>query len=207
MSRSARRGERSRRLEPVSARGKAAQITVGTCVMVAGLFTVWSAWAELTCPYGGPAGRAWCQTTVGVGGVFVMTGLAAAVVGGIVLWGGVWRPLEPHGGDGWRWGQTVLIALAAAVLGLQVIDSPVCPEGYQLAVGFDLCISEVDAAVRVDATSRLALQLAVVACGGALGLLVGGWRRFPWAIGVALTVVATALGTVWFIQDTVGLPW
>lgn len=202
-----RRAQRSRGLEPVSVRGRAAQITVGACVMIAGLFTVWSAWAELTCPYGGPAGREWCRTTVGVGGIFVMAGLAAAALGAIVLWGGVWRPSDPNGGDGWRWGQAVLIALAGLVLALQVIDSPMCPDGFRLATGFDVCISQDDAAVRIEATSRTALRLGVAAAGVGLGVLVGAWRRLPWAIGVAITVLATALGTAWFIGETVGPPW
>lgn len=202
-----RRTERSRRLEPVSPRGRAAQITVGACVGLAGAFTVWSAWAELTCPYGGPGGREWCRTTVGVGGIFVMAGIVAAVLGAIVLWGGIWRPLDPEGSDGWRWGEAALIVAAGLVFGLQVIDPVVCPEGYRLATGFDLCIAEGDAAVRVEATSQLARQLAAVAGGLILGIVVATWRRLPWVVGAAITVGATALGTSWFIRDTVGAPW
>jgi hypothetical protein len=202
-----RRTERSRRLEPVSPRGRAAQITVGACVGLAGAFTVWSAWAELTCPYGGPAGREWCRTTVGVGGLFVMAGIVAAVLGAIVLWGGIRRPLDPGGSDGWRWGEAALIVAAGLVFGLQVIDPVVCPDGYRLATGFDLCIAEDDAAVRVEATSQLARQLAAVAGGLILGIVVATWRRLPWVVGAAITVGATVLGTSWFIRDTVGPPW
>lgn len=207
LDRATRRSERSRRWEPVSRRGKAAQITTGACVGLAGLLTVWSAWAELTCPYGGPAGREWCRTTVGVGGIFVMAGVGVAALGTVIAIRGLLRPLDPAGGDGWTWGEGVLIALAGLVLGLLAIDSPVCPTGYDMATGFDLCIAQGDAAVRVEATSRLALQLGVALAGVALGLVVAMWRRIPWILGVVTTVLATATGTLWFIDDTVGLPW
>lgn len=207
MERPTRRAERSRRWEPVSPRGKAAQVTTGLCLAFAGLLTVWSAWAELTCPYGGPAGREWCRTTVGVGGIFVMAGLGVALLGVVIAVRGVLRPLDAIGGDGWTWGEGALIALAGLVLGLMVIDSPVCPDGYDMATGFDLCISRVDASVRVEATSRLGLQLSVALGGAAVGLVVAVWHRLTWIVGVVVTAAATTTGTIWFIDGTVGLPW
>lgn len=207
LDRKTRRTERSRRWEPVSRRGKAAQITTGACLAFAATLTVWSAWAELTCPYGGPAGREWCRTTVGVGGIFVMAGIGVAALGTVIAVRGLLRPVDPVGGDGWTWGEGVLIALAGLVLGLMVIDSPVCPAGYDMATGFDLCIARGDASVRVEATSRLALQLSVVLAGTALGLVVAMWHRFPWILGAATAAVATAAGTLWFLDGTVGLPW
>lgn len=198
---------RARTLEPVSFRGKVSQITTGACVLSASVLTVWSAWAELTCPYGGPAGREFCRTTVGVGGLFVMSALAGAAFGAVVLWAGVRRPLDPYGGSGWTWGEGALVLAAGVVLGLMVIDSPVCPEGYHLAIGFPICILETDAATRIDATSMVWLQAAVVAAAATIGVIVAAWRRVPTALGAILAVIATAAGTVWFIEGTVGLPF
>jgi hypothetical protein len=142
-----------------------------------------------------------------VGGIFVMAGIGVAALGAVIAVRGILRPIDPVGGDGWTWGEGALIALAGLVLGLLVIDSPVCPAGYDMATGFDLCIAQGDAAVRVEATSRLALQLSVAVAGVALGLVVAKWRRLPSILGVVVTVLATATGTLWFIDGTVGLPW
>jgi hypothetical protein len=88
-----------------------------------------------------------------------------------------------------------------------VIDPSICPEGYRKATGFALCILHSDAAVRVEATSQVALQLGVVLAGIALGIVVGAWRRIPAVLGTLITVLAVGAGTIWFIEDTVGLPW
>lgn len=198
---------RTRSLEPVSFRGKVSQTTTGACVLGTSLLTVWSAWAELTCPYGGPAGREYCRTTVGVGGLFVMFGLLGAAFGAVVLWTGVRRPIEPHGGAGWTWGEGALVFAAGLVLGLMVIDSPVCPGGYQLAIGFPICILEANPATRIEATSMVWLQAATVAGAALIGIVIAAWRRVPAVLGAILVVAATAAGTVWFVEDTVGLPW
>jgi len=142
-----------------------------------------------------------------VGGIFVMAGLGFAALAAAVVGRGVWRPLDPDGGEGWRWGEGGLIALSGVVLGLMVIDGQVCPTGYRMATGFDLCISQTDAAARVASTSQLGLQLGVVLGGLVLAIVVAAWRRIPWPLATVLTVVATAAGTIWFIEDTVGLPW
>jgi hypothetical protein len=59
----------------------------------------------------------------------------------------------------------------------------------------------------VEATSQLGLKLVTIAAAAAIGIVVAAWRRVPRAVGAIVAIAATAVGTVWFIEDTVGLPW
>ncbi len=196
---------RRRTIDPISTRGRAAALTTGAVLFIGGAITVWASWAELTCNVGGRGGRAQCRTTVGVGGMFVMFGLAAAIGGAIALWRAFLRPLDDDGSDGWVAGEVVLVVVSLAAMAIVGIDLWSCPSGYDLARSFAVCIDPADPGSRIDPSSHLVDKLLVAGAALPLGAFVW-WRRVPWLVTSVVTIGVSAWALVVVIGQSVRFP-
>lgn len=193
-------------LPAISGRGRAAEITCGLCLLLGGAFTIWSAWYELTCPFGGVRGRALCSYTVGVGGSFALGGLIVVLIGAGITWFGVVRPPAPDGGEGWCIAEGFLIA-AAGVTSALLIPTLHCPAGYVLTRVVQICVNPADSGDRLAPLSRLWDKLGVAVAGVALGWVVARWRRLPWPVTSVLTTATVAATVAFLIERSVGFPW
>jgi len=205
-------GERTRwrayvnTLPTISGRGRAAEITCGLCLLLGGIFTIWSSWYELTCPFGGVQGRAFCSYTVGMGGSFALGGLIAAAIGAAITWFGFVRPSAPDGGQGWCVAEGVLIAASAVTIAM-LIPTLHCPAGYVLTRVVQICVGPTDPGDRLAPLSRIWGKLGVAAAGLALGWVVARWRRLPWPVASVLTAATVGAAAALLIERSVGSPW
>ncbi|HTG48674.1 MAG TPA: hypothetical protein VK646_13575 [Actinomycetota bacterium] len=195
---------RRSQLEPLSRRGKAAALTTGGCLVIAGVAMIVSAWAELTCPLGGEEGRAICQHMTGVGGVFVMLGILAILAGAVALVSGLRRPVdEAVGLSGWTRAEGLLVAFAGITIAM-LIPTYHCPVGYKLTPVFHVCTSP--SAIINDPPTWLGWKVLVAVVGLALAIVVARWRRLPWPVASAATVLLFGGAAGWLIQTAVGFP-
>jgi hypothetical protein len=193
-------------LEPLSVRGRAAGITTGACMLLAGVWFMWSSWASLTCPLGGELGRAVCSRAVGVGGLLFMFGLALFIGGAAILWRMGRRLLVSDGSSGWTWGEGTAIVAGGLTLAL-LIPTYHCPAGYALTPVFHVCQSRTQVPeLIVHPPTWLAWKFGIAAASIVVGILVARWRPLPWPIASALTVAVVGVATWYLAETSVGLP-
>lgn len=172
-------------------------------MLVVGATSIWASWAELTCPYGGPGGRAYCSTTVAVGGLFTMGGLIVVAAGVAVTWSVGRRPVSSDGGDGWTWGQGALVTLGILVIAA-LVRRYWCPPGTQLTDVFPLCVGPDD---RFAAGDRFWIKLGIRVAAPVVGLVVARWRMLPWPLTSALTLAVVGVPFYLVIERSVRFPF
>jgi hypothetical protein len=193
-------------LEPLSVRGRAAGITMGACLVLAGGWFMLASWASLTCPLGGEQGRAVCSHAVGVGGLLFMFGFALFVGGAAVLWRTGRRLVVPDGLSGWTWGEGIAIVAAGLTIAL-LIPTFHCPAGYELTPVFHVCRSATHVPeLIVNPPTWLAWKFGIVAGAIVAGVVVAWWSRLPWPVASVLTVAVVGAATWYLAETTVGLP-
>jgi hypothetical protein len=193
-------------LEPLSVRGRAAGITVGGCMILAGVWFMWSSWAPLTCPLGGELGRAVCSHAVGVGGLLFMFGLALFIAGAAVLWRTGRRLVVSDGLSGWTWGEGIAIVAGGLAIAF-LIPTYHCPAGYELTPVFHVCSSATQVPeIIVHPPTWLAWKFGIAAGAIVVGIVVARWRSLPWPIASVVTVAAAGVATWYLAETTVGLP-
>jgi hypothetical protein len=198
-----RRLTRREELEPLSVRGRAAGITAGACLALAGLGLMPSAWAALTCPLGGEQGRTLCSRTVGIGGLTELFAIGLLLGGCAILWRTARRPIDPDGLSGWTWGEGIAIVASGLTIAL-LIPTFHCPPGYELTPVFHACHSTtMTPELILHPPTWLGWKFGVTAGAVALGLIVGRWRRLPWPVASVLTVAWVGAAT-WYLADTTG---
>jgi hypothetical protein len=198
-----RRLARREDLEPLSVQGRAAGVTAGACALLSGLTLMWSGWFALTCPLGGVRGRTLCSRTSGIGGLTVMLGFALAVLGAGILWRTGRRLIEPGGSSGWTWGEGVSILLGGLMIA-GLIPTYHCPAGWELTPIFHVCRTAT--AIDMHPPTWLAWKFGIAAAGIVLCIVVGRWRRLPWAVASAMTVAVVGGATWYLTQKISGLP-
>jgi hypothetical protein len=195
-------------LEPISPRGRAAGITVGAGLLVAGIGLVWSAWHALRCGLGGPAGEMVCGHAMGIGGLVSMLGLGLVAAGTGILWRTGRRLVDGDGLSGWIAGEGVTIAISGLFIGL-LIPTYHCPAGYELTKVFHACrgiTPEQVPALILHPPTWMLWKIAVIVTATVIGVVVARWRALPWPVTSVLTAVTLATATLLLADRSVGLP-
>jgi len=191
-------------LPPETLRAKAAHLTVGGCmVAIAGLF-LWSAWDEVNCVAGEMTSSGPCGIGLTSGGTLAVVGIGLLLIGGIVLFRGLRRPIgDRDAGDGWRIGQAVVVMVSGAVLAL-MIPRYACPADTTLSPVFHYCVNPTHNSPAPS--PGLPWKFAAVGVGIAIGVLLIRWRSMPWWLA-SIVVVAASLGSASYVLwRTTGIP-
>lgn len=190
-------------LPPESLRGKVAHVTVAACFLACGGLFIVSAWDELDCVAGELTSSGPCGIAITAAGSLVVVGFFLLIIGGIVLFRAMRRPVNEDGGDGWRVAQAIVVMTCGVLMGL-MIPRFRCPPRTTLSPVFRFCVNQE---VSYPAPSPgLPWKLAAVAIGIAIGVLMIRWRSMPIWLATVL-VVAASLGTALFVVSrTTGIP-
>jgi hypothetical protein len=189
---------------PATVQGKAAQLTVGGCLLVIGLLFLGSAGDELSCVAGESTSSGPCGIRVPAAGTVFLFGAIAVVLGAIVTVRGLRRPVDPEGVSGWRVGQSILV-VASGLLFAVMIPRYGCPEGMTLSPVFRFCLS-ADRSVPAPSPG-LPWKFAALLIGVLLGYALWRWRSIPWPIASAVTIVCVVGAAVFTMQRTTGMPF
>ncbi|HJX07019.1 MAG TPA: hypothetical protein VJ736_03020 [Actinomycetota bacterium] len=184
-------------------RSKVAHVTVASCLLGSGLLFVASAWDEVDCVAGEFTSSGPCGIGIVAGGSLVVVGIVLMIIGAIVLYRGVRRPVSEDAGDGWRVGQAVVVMACGALLAL-MIPRLRCPPGTVLSPVFRFCVNQQ---VSYPAPSPgLKWKFLALGVGIAVGIVMIRWRSMP--IWLATVIVAAAcIGTALFtVARTTGIP-
>ena len=125
------------------------------------------------------------------------------IIGCIVLYRSIRRPVDEDGGDGWRVGQGIVVMICGVLMALMI---PLfrCPPGTTLSPVFRFCTNREVAFPAPD--PGLPWKVAAFAAGIAIGVLLIRWRSMPIWLATAI-VIAACLGTTLFILwRTTGIP-
>lgn len=179
--------------DPISASGRIAGLTTGACLVVTGVAYTAAAVAAMACSRE-------CKIAPAFGGLALFVSVPLALAGVAATRSVARRPLEPDGGDGWRWGTGLLLAVGIAVASSR-IPSRSCAPGDRLDSYFAICIDA--AAHRYPATSWIWLKLLLLSVGLLAGLSVGRSTRVPRATAAA-SAIGWGVGVGWLLADTLG---
>lgn len=162
-----------------------------------------SAWDDVNCVAGEVTSSGPCGVGIIAGGSLVAIGIFLLVVGCIVLYRAIRRPVDEEGADGWRVGQAIVVMVCGVLMAL-MIPRLRCPRGTTLSPVFRFCVNQN---VSFPAPSPgLPWKFAAFAVGLAIGTLMIRWRSMPVWLATAV-VVAACIGTALFIVSrTTGLP-
>lgn len=170
--------------------------------MCGGLFLT-SAWDEVDCVAGEFTSSGPCGIGIVAGGSLVVVGILLLIVGCIVLYRGVRRPVNEDGGEGWRIAQAIVVMGCGALVGL-MIPRLRCPPGTFLSPVFRFCVNQQ---VAYPAPSPgLKWKFVAFGVGVAIGVVMLRWRTMPIWLASAV-VVAACVGTALFtVFRTTGIP-
>jgi hypothetical protein len=190
-------------LPPESLRGKVAHVTVAACMIACGALFIVSAWDEVNCVAGEVTSSGPCGVALTSGGSLVTVGIFLVIIGCIVVFRAIRRPVNEEGGDGWRIGEGIVVMICGTLLALMI---PLfrCPPGTTLSPVFRFCVNQN---VSFPAPSPgLPWKYGAFALGLVVGIVVIRWRTMPiWlaSLIVVAACVGTALYTLW---RTTGIP-
>lgn len=172
-------------------------------MLACGALFLISAWDEVNCVAGEFTSTGPCGIAIVAGGSLVTVAIFLLIIGAIVLFRGLRRPVEESGGDGWRVAQAVVVMMCGTLLAL-MIPRLKCPPGTTLSPVFRFCVSPE---VTYPAPSPgLPWKYAAFGAGIVLGVLMLRWRSMPWWLGSGL-VVAACIGTALFtVSRSTGIP-
>lgn len=190
-------------LPPESLRGKVAHVTIAACMLVCGALFIVSAWDELNCVAGEFTSSGPCGIAITAAGSLVVVGIFLLIIGGIVLFRAMRRPVNEDAGDGWVVAEGIAVMICGVLMGL-MIPRFRCPAGTTLSPVFRFCINQE---VSYPAPSPgLPWKFAAVAIGIAVGVVMIRWRSMPIWLATAI-VVAASVGTALFVVSrTTGIP-
>ena len=172
-------------------------------MLACGALFLISAWDEVNCVAGEFTSTGPCGIAIVAGGSLVTVAIFLLIIGAIVLFRGLRRPVEESGGDGWRVAQAVVVMMCGTLLAL-MIPRLKCPPGTTLSPVFRFCVSPE---VTYPAPSPgLPWKYAAFGAGIVLGVVMLRWRSMPWWLGSGL-VVAACIGTALFtVSRSTGIP-
>jgi hypothetical protein len=190
-------------LPPETLRAKVAHVTVASCLVVCGALFFVSAWDEVNCVAGEFTSSGPCGIDIISGGSLVAIGIFLLIIGCIVLYRSIRRPVGEDAADGWWIGQAIVVMVCGAVMGL-MIPRLRCPPGTTLSPVFRFCVNQH---VSFPAPSPgLPWKFLAFGVGLAIGALMIRWRSMPIWLATAI-VVAACLGTALFVVSrTTGIP-
>jgi len=190
-------------MPPETLRAKVAHVTVASCMVLCGALFIVSAWDEVNCVAGESTSSGPCGIGLTSGVSLVAVGIFLLIIGAIVLYRSIRRPVSEEGGDGWRVGQGFVVMICGVLLAL-LIPLQRCPPGTILSPVFRFCVNQE---VSYPApTPGLKWKLLALGAGIAIGVLMIRWRSMPiWlaTVIVAGACIGTALFAVW---RTTGIP-
>jgi hypothetical protein len=172
-------------------------------LVLSGVLFIVSSWDEVNCVAGEFTSSGPCGVGLVFGGTLLVVGIFLTLIGSIVLFRAVRRPVDADGGDGWRAGQAFVVMICGALLGL-LIPRYECPPGTTLSPVFKFCVNHD---ITFPAASPgMPWKFAAVGVGIAIGIVMLRWRSMPiWLATV--TVVAAFLGTALFAaSQATGIP-
>ena len=180
---------------------------MAACLFVGGIATAAMAWNELTCTVvvdpGGDrlAPASVCEVLMGIGGIGLILGAAAAIGGLLILRNVRRRETRPTGSDGWRWALGIVFTFGLMVL-VTRFPSQTCPGEAHLSAAFHMCIEE-GGGQRYDSTSWVGVKsiAALAAPVIGFGLIV---RRGLTKVTAPLTLTVWVAGIGWLLLDTFG---
>jgi len=191
-------------LMPISVRGRAAGLTTGICMVLAGGALSWSALDSPGCTR--EVSVTACARATGIEGLIVMVGVALSIGGVVIVWRTSRRLVAPDGSSGWTWGEGLAVIAGGVVLSL-LIPTYHCPAGYELIPVFQECRSSTQVpALILHPPTWLGWKLGIAAGSIGLGLVIARWRRLPWPLASAITVAVVGVATWFFADKAVGLP-
>ncbi len=109
-------------------------------MLACGALFLISAWDEVNCVAGEFTSTGPCGIAIVAGGSLVTVAIFLLIIGAIVLFRGLRRPVEESGGDGWRVAQAVVVMMCGTLLAL-MIPRLKCPPGTTLSPVFRFCVS------------------------------------------------------------------
>jgi hypothetical protein len=196
----------STRFPPLPAetlRAKVAHVTVASCMVACGLLFLASSWDEVTCVAGEFTSSGPCGIGIHVAGSLSAVGIFLVLIGCIVLYRAIRRPVGEDAGDGWRVGQGVVVIVCGALLAL-MIPRQRCPPGTTLSPVFRFCVNQD---VSYPAPSPgLPWKFAAFGVGLVIGIVMIRWRSMPVWLGTVLVVAACVGTAVFIVSRTTGLP-
>ena len=178
-------------------------MTIASCMVVCGVLFIVSAWDEVNCVAGEVTSSGPCGIALTSGGSLVAIGIVLVIIGCIVLYRSIRRPVGEDGGDGWRVGQGIAVMICGGITAL-MIPLLRCPPGTTLSPVFRFCVNQQ---VSYPAPAPgLRWKVAAFVAGIAVGALLIRWRSMPIWLATAV-VIAAFLGTTLFILwRTTGIP-
>jgi hypothetical protein len=157
----------------------------------------------VTCVAGEFTSSGPCGIGIYIAGSLITVGIFLLIIGAIVLYRAIRRPVDEDAGEGWRVGQGVVVMICGALLAL-MIPRQRCPAGTTLSPVFRFCVNQD---VSYPAPSPgLPWKFAAFGVGLVIGVILIRWRSMPvWLATVV--VVAACVGTaVFIVSRTTGLP-
>jgi hypothetical protein len=178
-------------------------VTVGVCMLAGGGLFIVSAWDELNCVAGELTSSGTCGIGLTSAATLVVVGIFLVLIGGIVLFRAIRRPVNEDGGDGWRVGQAVLVMICGALTAL-MIPLQRCPAGTTLSPVFRFCVNQD---VSYPAPSPgLPWKIAAVIGGIVIGVLMIRWRSMPIWVATVIVVAASIGTSLYILWRTTGVP-
>ena len=188
---------------PETLRAKVAHLTIAGCMVLSGALFVVSAWDEVDCVAGEFTSSGPCGIGIVAGGSLVVIGILLVIVGCIVLYRGVRRPVSEDAGDGWRVGQAIVVMACGTLVAL-MIPRLRCPPGTVLSPVFRFCVNQQ---VSYPAPSPgLPWKFAAFGVGIAIGVVMIRWRSMPIWLATLIVVAACVGAAVFTVSRTTGIP-
>ncbi len=178
-------------------------MAVASCMLVCGVLFVVSAWDELNCVAGEFTSSGPCGIAITAAGSLVVIGVFLVIIGGIVLYRAIRRPVHEDGGDGWRAAQGFIVMLCGALMGL-LIPRLKCPPGTLLSPVFRFCVNQH---VSYPAPSPgMKWKILAFAVGLVIGMLMIRWRSMPIWLATVIVVAACVGTALYAVFRTTGIP-
>jgi hypothetical protein len=172
-------------------------------MVVSAVSFITSAWDEAGCVAGEYTSSGPCGIEIVAAEWLVVIGLFLLIIGCIVLYRGIRRPVGEDAADGWRVGQAVVVMICGVLMSL-MIPRYRCPPGTTLSPVFRFCVNQD--VVYAAPSPGLPWKFAAFGMGIVIGVVLIRWRSVPiWLATVV--VVAASVGTALFITwRTTGIP-
>jgi hypothetical protein len=191
-------------LPPETLRAKVAHVTIASCMVLRGGLFIVSSWDDVNCVAGEITSSGPCGVGLTAGGSLLVIGIFLFLIGAVVLFRALRRPVSEEAADGWRVGAGFVVMLCGALVGL-LIPRQRCPAGTTLSPVFRFCVNQEVAYPAPSPGPKW--KFLAFGVGLAIGVLIIRWRSMPiWlaTVIVGAARVGTALFGVWRLTGIPG---